>query len=336
MIPLRPLSVGDMLSGSFNTLGRHWKQIFGMALVAYGLAALLFGGAIAIAVSVVYDHFDPVFHHDYGVEPARSDVAPLVIAGAVLFVVSMTLWVLSLALMYAAVPAVLQDAVLGRRSSFGAVWRRAWSRFPAVLGTLMIQMAAMLVASFLLAALVVTTVLASSGSGHRAPPVALVVLFIVGFFGLVPVGIWLWVRFAFAPAAAVLENQGPVEALRRSARLVANAWWRTFGILMLIGMISGAIGYFVQLALGYGGIFAAMPLAMADDSDGAKVAAVVVMVVLYLIGTVISQFLSATLPQLGAGLLYIDQRIRRENLAPSLVEAAGVPPVPTGPADTRW
>jgi MFS family permease len=291
--------------------------------VAYGIAALVVGGAVALAVSTVHDHLDPVFHPDYGVDPARSDVQPVVIAAVVVFVVALAMWLVAMAVMYSAAPAVLQEAVLGRRTTFGAVWRKAWSRFPAVLGTLAIQWGAMLGAVLLFMGLMVATVLAASH--HDRPPVALLVLFILGFLALIPVGMWLWVRFGFAPAAAVLENQRPIEALRRSAHLVKDAWWRTFGILIVVGMISAVIGYFVQLPFTYGGIFAAMPLALSSDSAGSKVCAVVIIAVLYLIGTVISQFLSTTLPQLAAGLLYVDQRIRRENLAAALAEAAGVP-----------
>ncbi|WP_329465828.1 DUF7847 domain-containing protein [Streptomyces sp. NBC_01431] len=331
VIPLRPLNLGDVLGGAFSALGRHWKQLLGMALVAYGIAALVVGGAVALAVSTVHDHLDPIFHPDYGVDPARSDVQPVVIAAVVVFVVALAMWLVAMAVMYSAAPAVLQEAVLGRRTTFGAVWRKAWSRFPAVLGTLAIQWGAMLGAVLLFMGLMVATVLAASHHDH--PPVALLVLFILGFLALVPVGMWLWVRFGFAPAAAVLENQRPIEALRRSAHLVKDAWWRTFGILIVVGMISAVIGYFVQLPFTYGGIFAAMPLALSGDSAGSKVSAVVIIAVLYLIGTVISQFLSTTLPQLAAGLLYVDQRIRRENLAAALAEAAGVPSAeapPTG------
>ncbi|MFG3286856.1 hypothetical protein [Streptomyces sp. NPDC048111] len=331
VIPLGPLALGDVLGGSFSALGRHWKQLFGVALIAYGVAALVFGGVVAIAVAAVHDHVDPVFEAHYGTwHVARSDVDPVIIAGAVVLVVAMALWLVATALMYAVAPAVLQDAVLGRRSPFGAVWRKAWSRFPAVLGTLAAQWGVVLAATLLFVALMVAGLLA--GSAHRELPVLLMVGFTLSTLALTPVGIWLWVRFAFAPAAAVLENQGPVEALRRSSRLVKGAWWRTFGILALVAVISGVIGYFVQLPFTYGGLFAAMPLAMSSHSAGAAVGAVVVLVVLYLVGTVISQFLTTTLPQLGAGLLYIDQRIRREELAPGLARAAGVPPAAAAPA----
>ncbi|MGW1865686.1 DUF7847 domain-containing protein [Streptomyces mauvecolor] len=333
VIPLRPLTLGDILGGAFSALGRHWKQLFGVALVAYGIAALVVGGTVAIAVAAVHDHLDPVFDQPYGEDPIRADVQPVVIAGIVVFLVSMAMWLVAMALVYAAVPAVLQDAVLGRRTTFGPIWRKAWSRFPAVLGALALQWLAMMSALIVFLTLMLVTIVTTSR--HDDGPVALMIVFMVVFLALIPVSIWLWVRFAFAPAAAVLENQRPVEALRRSARLVKDAWWRTFGILLLIGMISGMIGYFIQLPFTYGGIFAAMPLALASgDAVGPKIMAVVVIVVLYLIGTVISQFLSTTLPQLATGLLYIDQRIRREDLAPALADAAGVPAAPAPPTGT--
>lgn len=332
VIPLGPLTLGDILGGAFSALGRHWKQLFGVALVAYGIAALAVGGTVAIALAAVHDHLDPVFDQPHGVDPVRADVQPVVIAGFVVFVVAITMWLVAMAMVYAAVPAVLQDAVLGRRTTFGPVWRKAWSRFPAVLGALAIQWAAMIGALLLFVTLMLVTILSSS---HHEPPPALIAVFVVVFLALVPVSIWLWIRFGFAPAAAVLENQRPVEALRRSARLVKDAWWRTFGSLLLVGMISGVIGYFVQIPFTYGGLFAAMPLALSsDDAVAPKITAIVIMAVLYLIGTVISQFLSTTLPQLATGLLYVDQRIRRENLAPALADAAGVPPVGAPPVGT--
>ncbi|MCT9088315.1 hypothetical protein N4G70_05480 [Streptomyces sp. ASQP_92] len=335
VIPLRPLNLGDILGGSFSALGRHWKQLFGMAVVAYGLAALLMGGAAAIAVAAVYDHLrhlDHVVNSTYRVVPARSDVQPVVIAGSAVVIFAMVMWLVAMALLCSAVPAVLQDAVLGRRSTFSAVWRRAWSRFPAVLGTVAVQCAALMGMTLLL--VVVPMAMFLSASRHHAPSSLPLLLFALGALVLTPVGTWLWVRFGFAPAIAVLENQRPLEALRRSAHLVRGVWWRTFGILILVVMISGVIGYFVQLPLTYGGMFATMPLMLADDSTGSVALAITIFVVMYLAGMVISQFVSTTLPQLATGLLYIDQRIRREDLALALADAAGIPKEPAGPMGT--
>ncbi|AYG83626.1 hypothetical protein DWB77_05824 [Streptomyces hundungensis] len=332
VIPLGPLSLGDILGGAFSALGRHWKQLFGMALVAYGLAALAMCGAAAIAVAAVHDHLVLVFDTTGRVAPARSDVQPVVIAGAVVVVVAMVMWLVAMAWVYSAVPAVLQDAVLGRSTTFATVWRKAWSRFPAVLGVVAVQWAAMLAMALLF--VVAPTAMFLSTSRHHAPSPVPMLLFALAALVLMPVGTWLWVRYGFAPAIAVLEKQRPVQALRRSAHLVKDAWWRSFGILILVTMMSGVIGYFIQLPFTYGGLFAAMPLTLGDHSTGGLVSAVAIIVVLYLVGMVISQFVSTTLPQLAAGLLYIDQRVRREDLAPALADAAGVPRAPAGPTGT--
>ena len=44
VIPLAPLGLGDVLGGAFSTMGRYWKQLFGMAAALYGGAALADGG----------------------------------------------------------------------------------------------------------------------------------------------------------------------------------------------------------------------------------------------------------------------------------------------------
>ncbi|MFJ8307504.1 MULTISPECIES: hypothetical protein [unclassified Streptomyces] len=321
VIPLSPLQVGDVLSGAFSALGRYWKQLFGVALIAYGAAALVVVAAGALAVAAVHEHLDPVFHPPYGEHPVRSDWEPVLVAGCLVALVAIAMWLVSAALMYTAVPVVLQEAVLGRRTTFGAVWRRTWSRFPAVLGALALSWLAGLGVMVLFIALFMSLML--TDFGHGDPPAVLIVPFVLGILALIPVCVWLWVRFSFAPSAVVLENQRPVEALRRSALLVRDVWWRTCGILLLVGMISGMMGYVVQLPFTYGGILAAMPLAL-SHSTGSRVTAVVVVAVLYTIGMAVSQFLSTVVPQIAAGLLYVDRRIRRENLAPALAEAAAM------------
>jgi hypothetical protein len=45
-----------------------------------------------------------------------------------------------------------------------------------------------------------------------------------------------------------------------------------------------------------------------------------------LLGQLIGQLVSATFPLLVTGLLYVDRRMRTENLGPVLAEAATVPP----------
>jgi hypothetical protein len=59
---------------------------------------------------------------------------------------------------------------------------------------------------------------------------------------LIVPGILFYVRFAFAPAALVVEDTGAIAAMRRSWRLVRGHFWRLFGTLLLASLLVGIVG----------------------------------------------------------------------------------------------
>jgi hypothetical protein len=59
----------------------------------------------------------------------------------------------------------------------------------------------------------------------------------LGLLLIVP-GIYLFVRWYFVPQSVVLEGARDAAALRASSRLVAGAWWRTFGMIVLINVVA--------------------------------------------------------------------------------------------------
>ncbi len=58
----------------------------------------------------------------------------------------------------------------------------------------------------------------------------------LGLLLIVP-GIYLFVRWYFVPQAVVLEGARNAAALRASSRLVAGAWWRTFGLVLVVNVL---------------------------------------------------------------------------------------------------
>lgn len=58
----------------------------------------------------------------------------------------------------------------------------------------------------------------------------------LGLLIIVP-GIYLFVRWYFVPQSVVLERARDVGALRASGRLVEGAWWRTFGLVLLVNVL---------------------------------------------------------------------------------------------------
>ncbi|MEU5167730.1 MULTISPECIES: hypothetical protein [Streptomyces] len=345
VIPLAPLGLGDVLGGAFSTMGRYWKQLFGMAAALYGGAALLMAAAVAIAYSAVSDRLERVVSLDYGEEASSADLVPLVTAGGVLVLLGIVTMAIVSGLVYAAVPTVLQEAVLGRPITFAAVWRKAWARVFPVIGALILTalvaiVPVLLLTTALITAMVSAITMASGGGSAIAISVGVIGALITG-----PLAVWLWTKVCLAPAVVVFEGQGPVAALRRSAQLVRGDWWRIFGITLLAGLMAAVAGYVVQIPFSVLGVFPAM-IGSASLEDDPSPTAVVVAMSGYLIATVlgglVSQIISATFPQLVTGLLYVDRRIRTEDLVPVLAEAAGVPaqgphpPPPYGGVAPQW
>ncbi|WP_274556952.1 hypothetical protein [Streptomyces spiramyceticus] len=322
VIPLGPLGLGDILGGTFTTMGRYWKQLFGIAVLMYGGALLVVVGAVAIALSATHDTLQTVFDSANDEDPPWDELWTLLISFGVVWIVAMLSMVVATATIMAACPAVLQDAVLGRRTTFGAVWRRAWPRVPAVIGAMLLPwLVAMVTMGLFMVSYVVLIVsfLSQDTSGAWAA------LGFVVFLAFIPLAVWLWVRFSLAPAAVVFESQGPVAALRRSSQLVQGAWWRIFGITVLASIMAMVAGYIIQLPLTMIGALTSMPgMAEVGPEPGVGEALVAMgsYLVFILLGSIISQIVATTFPQLVTGLLYVDQRIRKENLAPVLAEAA--------------
>ncbi len=96
--------------------------------------------------------------------------------------------------------------------------------------------------------------------------------------------VYVFVRLMFAMFVALLEQAGPLAAVSRSWALVSGAWWRTFGLLLLLSVLVGG----VQLALEIVG--AAVPE----------------------LGAVLATIIATPLTVLGNLLIYLDLRARKQ------------------------
>ncbi|MCX4962035.1 hypothetical protein [Streptomyces virginiae] len=346
-VPLKPLGLGDVVSATFATFGRYWKQLAGVMLAVLGLCLLVMALLAGVAVAAVYDHIEPVFDPPYGQDPAAEHLTPFIVAGVTLFVLLFAVGLLSMAMLTAVCPAVLQQAVLGRPTTFRAMWRAALRRTPSVLGTLLLT--GLIAGAPVLAAMAVwIPVMVVSVSGDDPSPAALVLLPVL-LLPAIAVSVWLGTRLSLAPAVAVMEKAAPVTALRRSAALVKGDWWRIFGITLVGSMIAMSIAYMIQMPFQLVGTFGMIPL-MAGAGEGAEgagpstgmIVALVFGILCLMAGAGVSQMFQIGYTQLFSNLLYVDQRIRRENLAQALLaelaaQAPAAGPVPTPaepPADT--
>jgi len=300
-VPLRPLTLGQILAGAFRALRHNPAVTLGPAILFSLIASL---GATAISWGLV-DPLVSVLGSSTATAYEFYDWFASFGAGLVSWVVAQSL-VLAVGVLQQAVSAVdVSHAVLGRRITAGGLRRRTRGlRVQVVLWSLVVLVAAVaggITGAAVIAVAAVADPLIGTLTGFGVFAVGLVLL------------VWLGTRLAFVPSAIVVERIPFWRAVGRSRRLTRGYFWLTFGIRLLCwGMIWFAtllVGIPVQLLTSW---FTGILAGNGDAGDSlalntiGMVAAAVVGAVIAAIGLVITTAADA--------ILYLDLRMRHEGL----------------------
>lgn len=316
VIPLRPLGMGEILDGAAKTLRAYWRTVLTITVtvaVISQIADILAQRYLVPAPPKLSPDATPAEELQQSLESFQSSLIGL----APSLLVTLMASTVSAALL----TVVISRAVIGRPVSLGSAWQEARPRLLQLIGLTLLLAA--------LGAAVVSVGLLPGLLIGGAPGVALAVL---GGLGSVVAAVWLMIRFSLASPALMLERQGVIRSLKRSAKLVQGSWWRIFGIMLLTQLL---IFLFVMII--------AIPftiVGIAVDGDGfsgllsgSTTSFGWPFLIITGIGGVIT---SAVTYPISAGvtvLLYVDQRIRREALDLDLARAAGLPGYDTAPGD---
>ncbi|WP_236241105.1 hypothetical protein [Streptomyces sp. CC228A] len=315
VIPLGPLGLGDVIGGAFTTLWRAWAAFTGFCCSVFGLLLALLGIVVLIGFLTLGATVGDVLILE--ADDTAFDATPVILLLVVFYLCVLLGSGIAVSLLYAVGPAALRMAVVGGPVRFGMLWRQAWARVWAVLGALVL--------SWLCAMLPMVAVIAAvaflGAASDGAPWVW--AIGVPAVLGAIALAAWVGVRFSLASSAAVLERLGPVQAMRRSARLVEGAWWRVLGFSVVGWLIAAAVSWVIQTVFQLVAVVPFLVMLPSDSSD-VPVAGILVMVALFTVGFALSQIVGSVFPSLVQGLIYIDRRIRTENLAASLAESAGV------------
>lgn len=155
---------------------------------------------------------------------------------------------------------------------------------------------------------------------HRAPSLLLIsLLYGLGVFGgmllLIVPGIWLYLAWAFAVPALLVEGLRGRKALGRSFHLVKGRWWRTFGVIVVGFILASVVSAIVQ------GVFL-LGILFESDND-------LLVVVLNAIATTLAFVLVTPFQAALVTVVYFDLRIRKEGFDLELLAhgiGAGLPP----------
>ncbi len=202
----------------------------------------------------------------------------------------------------------------------------AWAEYGASVATIVLLLVMYLVSTAVLlpatipavAGYRITRVPWSSAARLVGPALAVGILMIVigaaGLLLLVLPGIWLLVGYSVAQAALVAEGHRGYAALRRSKSLVAGRWWATFGLLVVVSLMTGLVSI-VPLRIAEAGVNSPETIILLDNVVG------------FVATTITAPYVAAV-----TAALYIDLRARKEPIAAeSFADMVRVPDAEAAP-----
>jgi hypothetical protein len=309
VIPLRPLGMGEMLDGAIATLRRHWRAIIGVTF-----AVALVSETVGIVVQGLFIDDTRIKDLQDNPDPSVNDIMHALsgaLAGSVLTVLVLLIgWLVATAML----TLVTSRAVLGRTVTTTQVWQEARPRLPQLIG--LAALLPLIACGVLATAVLPGTLIALAGAADGGATLAS-----LGLIGGIVVVIWLLVRWSLAAPALILEKQGVVAAVKRSAKLVSGSWWRVLGVQVLATVLTYLVSAIIATP------FTLIAEAVTGDDDFTSLlsgggnpgwAFLITSGVGAVIGATITLPVSAGV----TALLYMDQRIRRESLDLELVRAA--------------
>ena len=317
IIPLRPLSIGEIISGAFESLRANPRAMFLPSLIVLTATGALSAVLNYFGADLLLSRVGALLNNSSDAGP--SEILPAFIGSFASQMVGALLTALATTILTGLLIVAVSRSVLGRIATPGEVWERTRGRILPLIGQTLLITLITLVADMIIAIIgialiaIVTSFIMGSDPGVGAIIAALLVDFALAvllFFAVV----FLIVRLSLAPAALMLENTGVVEGIGRSWALTRGSFWRVLGILVLAGLITGLVTG--TLSFGLGMVFGVV-------SVGLPAAHPLVSAVTVLLTSVLS---ALVLPFTAAvtALTYIDLRMRTEGLDVELRQAAGV------------
>jgi hypothetical protein len=195
---------------------------------------------------------------------------------------------------------VLRSAMIGRRTDLATAWRAARPRVAGLVGVAVVTFLIVLVVTVVGFGLAVGLGVGIGGGAGAAVGV------LIGIAAVV-VLIYVSVLLSLATPAYVMEDIGVVTAITRSRELVRGVWWQVFAVLLVVVLAFSVVGGILVAFAGVFGVATSVTPGSATPPVLGVGFSIALAVVLALVSTFSAPFLAGI-----TGLLYADQRIRRE------------------------
>lgn len=306
IVPLRPLALGELLDGAYQYIRAHPRVVLGISAVV-AVITVLIQSPFQASFGTSLEAFVGPGGGTRTVNPDQlggllGDAVPLAGVGVLVSLLSNTV-------LTGLLVVVLSRSVLGAPVDARECWNAARPRLPGLLGVVV------LVALLTVVAFAVPLIPAGLLALFGAPPGAIAALVVLGLIAGAVLAVLVAVVLALAAPAYVLEGISATTALRRSRTLVQGRFWPVLGILVLAAIIVAVVAGVVGIPFGV--IAGAAGSAAGQTNPYAPLPLLITS-----IGTVVGATLTTPFQAGVTGLLYIDQRMRREGFDIELQRAA--------------
>jgi hypothetical protein len=283
-------------------LRRNPKATFGSGLIIQTAIMLVTVVVVGLVTLWAFDRIDsaPLDQRD-------AVTAGSLLAGVLSLIVPVVLSVIGSALLQAVIVLEVARATLGEKLRLGTLWRTAATRlWPLALWTLLLG-AALLLSLGIIVGIVVLLV----AIGGTAGTVAGVLVGVFGGLLLMAASAFIYAKTSVVPSLIVLEKLSVRASVIRSWSLTRGYFWRTLGILLLVGLIvqviSQIVGLPVSLVLGFGSMLVDPSGALTDELS-------IITVVVSMIVAIPIAAVAAVVQSAAIALIYLDLRMRKEGL----------------------
>jgi hypothetical protein len=287
VIPLRPLTLTDILNGAFSYIRANPKATLGLTTVVVVIAQLI-GLVLQIGPLAAMG--------ELGVLRGEEGSTAAVVGSSASGIASTVTTLLSSIVLSGMLTVIVGRAVFGAGITIGEAWQRVRGRLLPLIGYTLLWLVAVAVPVFVVVFVIVAV---ASLSGAVAFVIAIPLV-----LGLIALLVYLWTVLSFAPPLIVLERLGVFGSITRSIRLVKGDFWRVLGILLLATVVAGVVAAAVSIPFSLTGQI----LLMSSESTTTTLIALILVAV----GGAVGQIITAPFSAGAVVLLYTDRRIRAE------------------------
>ncbi len=298
IIPLRPMSLGDLLDGAVKHARRNPGPVLGLTLLVLGIGVV--PAVLLSGVALAGNWYSAL---DLGAVLSTSEFSSVLLVLGILFATLVVTGMLAQA---------VAEATLGRRLDLGQIWTAVRPRLLRLVG---LQALVILLVAIPTALVVLALVLLQNSPG--------LLIFVAALLGLGALVVWtslVVARTVLAGPALLLERKTIRDSFRRAWALSRGSFWRVGGTTVLVSVLASIVFLAIDLPLTLILNLLTLPLNLSATSGQAATSLALNIATLVSSAVVVPVLASAIC------LLYLDQRMRKEGFDLVLLRAASSRP----------